>query len=249
MSLSMNCYENIFRINGNPFCCFICWLMICLGEHPSMVAQTTHWNPWWRHQMGTFSAKLTFFEGNLLVTSGFPSKRPAIRSFNIFFDLRLNKRLNKQSRRRRFETPSPLSWLHCNEVMIRAMEYILWILGPHSRVEKSHIYIDEYNFTHESIINNWRMYVMSFDSLQWRHNERDGVSNHQPHDYSLNCLFMYTSRKKSKLRVTSLCEGNSPVTGESPHKRPVTRKKFPFGDVIMHQAWSIRARINNCLSI
>ena len=44
-------------------------------------------------------------------------------------------------------------------------------------------------------------------TLQWRHNERDGVSNHQPHD----CLI-----KTSKLRVTGLWVGNSPVTGEFP---------------------------------
>ena len=39
--------------------------------------------------------------------------------------------------------------------------------------------------------------------------------------------------KISKLHVTGLCEGNSAVTGESPHKRPVTWKMFPFDDVIM----------------
>ena len=56
-------------------------------------------------------------------------------------------------------------------------------------------------------------------SLQWRHNERDGVSNHQPHDCLLNRLFRHRSMKTSKLRVTGLCEGNSPVTGEFPAQR------------------------------
>ena len=41
-------------------------------------------------------------------------------------------------------------------------------------------------------------------------------------------------KKTSKLRVTGLCEGNSPATGDSPHKGPVTRKMFPFDDVIMN---------------
>ena len=50
--------------------------------------------------------------------------------------------------------------------------------------------------------------------LQWRHTERDGVSNHQPDDCLLNGLFRHRSNKASKLRVTGLCEGNSPVTGE-----------------------------------
>ena len=68
-------------------------------------------------------------------------------------------------------------------------------------------------------------------SLQWRHNERDGVSNHQPHDCLLNLLFRRRSKKTSKLRVTGLCAGNSLVN--SPHKRPIMRKMFPFDDVIM----------------
>ena len=62
-------------------------------------------------------------------------------------------------------------------------------------------------------------------SLHWRHNDHDGVSNHQPHV----CLL----KKTSKLLVTGLCVGNSPGPVNSPHKRPVTRKMFPFDDVIM----------------
>ena len=56
-------------------------------------------------------------------------------------------------------------------------------------------------------------------SLQWRHNECDGVSNYQPLDYLLNRLFRRRSKKTSKLRVTGLCAGNSPVTGEFPAQR------------------------------
>ena len=52
--------------------------------------------------------------------------------------------------------------------------------------------------------------------LRWRHNEHDGVSNHQPHDCLLNRLSRRTSKKTSKLCVTGLCEGNSPGTGEFP---------------------------------
>ena len=51
-------------------------------------------------------------------------------------------------------------------------------------------------------------------ALQWRHNERDGASNHQPHDCLLNRLFRHRSKKMSKLCVNGPCEGNSPVTGE-----------------------------------
>ena len=61
-------------------------------------------------------------------------------------------------------------------------------------------------------------------ALQWRHNERDNVSNHHPHDCLLKRLFRRRSTKASKLRVTGLRQGNSPVTGNFPHKGPVTQK-------------------------
>ena len=70
-------------------------------------------------------------------------------------------------------------------------------------------------------------------ALHWRHNDHDGVSNHQPHGCLLNRLFRRRSKKTSKLRVTGLCVGNSPGPVNSPHKGPVTRKMFPFDDVIM----------------
>ena len=71
--------------------------------------------------------------------------------------------------------------------------------------------------------------------LQWRHNQRDGVSNHQRRDCLLDCFVRRRLKKLSKFRVTGLCEGNRPVTGDSPHKGSVTRKLFPFDDVIMWQ--------------
>ena len=51
-------------------------------------------------------------------------------------------------------------------------------------------------------------------SLRWRINGHNGVSNHQPHDCLLNSLFGRRSKKTSKFRVTGLCAGNSPGTGE-----------------------------------
>ena len=56
------------------------------------------------------------------------------------------------------------------------------------------------------------------ESLQWRHNGCDSVSNHQPHNCLLNHLFRRRSKKTPKLRVTGLCEENSPGTGEFPAK-------------------------------
>ena len=58
--------------------------------------------------------------------------------------------------------------------------------------------------------------LMTSNPLQWRHNERHGISNHHCPDCLLNYLFRRRSKKTSNLRVTGLCEGNSPVTGEFP---------------------------------
>ena len=54
------------------------------------------------------------------------------------------------------------------------------------------------------------------DPLRWRHDGRDSVSNHQPHDCLLNRLFRRRWKKTSKFRVTGLCAGNSPGTCEFP---------------------------------
>ena len=64
----------------------------------------------------TFSALLALCVGNSPVTGEFPSQRPVTRSFDVFFDLRLNKRLSKQPRRWRFETPWRSLWRHCNAI-------------------------------------------------------------------------------------------------------------------------------------
>ena len=52
---------------------------------------------WWRRQMEIFSALLALCAGNSPVTGEFPPQRPVTQSFDVFFDLRLNKRLGKQS--------------------------------------------------------------------------------------------------------------------------------------------------------
>ena len=103
--------------------------------------------------------------------------------------------------------------LHCNTVS-------RW-LGP---------------YTECSLGCSWNRPVPSHSKLlRWRHNDHDGVSNHQPHGCLLNRLFRRRSKKTSKLRVTGLCVGNWPGPVNSPHKGPVTRKMFPFDDVIMRK--------------
>ena len=80
---------------------------------------------WWRHQMETFSAALLAFSaGNSPSPGEFSTQRPLTRSVDDFFDLRLNKRLSKQSWGWWFETLSRPLWRHCN--VIRT---IVWLLA------------------------------------------------------------------------------------------------------------------------
>ena len=69
---------------------------------------------WWRHQMETISALLAICAGISPVTGEFTAQRPVTRSFDVFFDLYLNKRLSKQSWGWWFETLSRPLWRHCN---------------------------------------------------------------------------------------------------------------------------------------
>ena len=70
--------------------------------------------PWWRHQMETFSALLAICAGNSPVPGEFPTQRPVTRSFDVYFDLRPDKRLNKQSWGWWLETLSHSLWRHGN---------------------------------------------------------------------------------------------------------------------------------------
>ena len=80
------------------------------------------WYPtWWRHQMETFSALLALCAGNSPVPGEFPTQRPVTRSFDVYFDLRPNKRLGKQSWGWWFQTLSWSLWRHRNEYWIMAM--------------------------------------------------------------------------------------------------------------------------------
>ena len=74
---------------------------------------------WWRHQMEKFAALLALCAGNSPINGEFPAQRPVTRSFYVPFDLRLDKRLSKQSLGWWFETPSRSLWRHRNVVWMK----------------------------------------------------------------------------------------------------------------------------------
>ena len=110
-------YNNVTRFNGNKI--WISWntnsnvisnnikmFIFVFSKTPATFTCKLSWNKmspewisshrwittWWRHQMELFSALLAICAGNSSVP-----QRPVTRSFDVFFDLRLNKRLSKQS--------------------------------------------------------------------------------------------------------------------------------------------------------
>ena len=93
------------------FCLCVVRLWWCMVSKPRPV--DIYNQTWWRHQMETVSVLLAFCAGNSPVTGEFLTQRPVSRSFDVFFDLRLNKRLSKQSWGWWFETHSRPLWRHC----------------------------------------------------------------------------------------------------------------------------------------
>ena len=85
------------------------WNLWCVVTEKNGVSNT-----WWGHQMETFSALLALCVGNSPATGEFPAHRPITRSFDIFFDLRLNQGLIKQWRGLWFKTPLRSLWRHRN---------------------------------------------------------------------------------------------------------------------------------------
>ena len=79
------------------------------------------------------------------------------------------------------------------------------------------------------VLDRLKYLVGQAHPLRWRNNGCDGVSNHQPHHCLLDRLFGADQRKHQSSASLALVWG--PVN--CPHKWPVTRKMFPFDDVIM----------------
>ena len=115
---------------------------------------------WWRHQMETFSALLAICAGNSPVPGEFPTQRPVTRSFDVYFDLRPNKWLSKQSW---FETLSCSLWRHRNE-MVCSVALLVKLIS--TRVgHKTHHHSSRRTLMDASPLNNWRSkYLLLFST-------------------------------------------------------------------------------------
>ena len=84
-----------------------------IGKRTLLVQWTSAFAKW-RHQAETFSALLALCVGNSPVTGEFLSQRPETQNFDVFIDLRPNKRSSNQSWGWWFETPASSLWRQCN---------------------------------------------------------------------------------------------------------------------------------------
>ena len=145
--------------------------------------------------MDTFSALLALCAGNSPVTGEFPAQWPVTRSFDVFFDLRLNKRLSKQSWGWCFETPSSSLWRQ--QMKHESFGLLAICVGKLPLPDT------------ENVPMAWRRHVCSSRKRRswWRH---------QMETFSA---------------LRAICAGNSPVPGEFPTQRRVTRSFGVFFDL------------------
>ena len=152
---------------------------------------------WWRHQMETFSALLAICAGNSPVSGEFPAHRPVTRSFDVFFDLRLKKRLSKQPWGWWFETLSRPLWRHRNVFersrlttrcfpyywRVRLLTAMFFLLESHNIKDGCHPWNWASIFSY--CLRN--VYVVSlYMDIQFGHTLGTGLQNGQIHEFLRN---------------------------------------------------------------
>ena len=159
--------------------------------------------------METFSALLAICAGNSPVTGELPAQRPVTRSFDVFFDLRLNKQLSKQSWGWWFETLSRPLWRHCN-VINQNDGTTIWPPFCYG-----YILLKRYQHYGDVIMGTMASQISSLIIVYSTvYSDRD----QRKHQSSASLAFVREIHRWPM---------------NSPHKGPVTRKIFPFDDVIM----------------
>ena len=131
---------------------------------------------WCRNRMETFSALVALCVGNSPVTGQFPSRRPVKRSFDAFFDLRLNKLLRKPSRRRWFESSRSL-WRHYNgQIPFPGPIFCLWLSNVSANETRrcvtsllfvSTLLINLRQFQFQTHFHEWKVFFLFRFEFHW----------------------------------------------------------------------------------
>ena len=150
MSVWTGCWTNIWVVNNLRFddahwqknisCKMLTWYTSYL-IHKSKVCDVSREFEVHCRIITLPESMMTSSNGNIFRVTGplcgeftgpgeFPTQRPVTRSFDVFFDLRLNKRLSKQPRGWWFETQSWSLWRHCNAMLTQKGGTRLLYLPP-----------------------------------------------------------------------------------------------------------------------
>ena len=149
-SMHLNISSSLRHYSNKPFANVVCWLLryriflwhtshTQIPQRLLITANTLFQKPkcsvvlhraWCHHQMETFSALLAICAGNSPVPSEFPTQRPVTQSFDVYFDLRLNKRLSTQSWGWWFEMLWCPLWRHCNGLAVSLSFCVLSFKTP-----------------------------------------------------------------------------------------------------------------------
>ena len=180
---------------------------------------------WWCHPIETFSTSLAICAGNSPVTGEFPAQRPVTRSYDVFFDLRLNKRLSKQSWSWWFEMPSCSLWRHCNVQSVSDIYRWTWIVFRNLNVELSHGFfvIRGYVFfklRFAELLFHLKLLILSSVPYVWKVSQQSWLMEKW-------CLL-------NTISYTSLPGMYRLPTNNSPNTRP------PHYSGISQNSWSIR---------
>ena len=177
---------------------------------------------WWRHQTETFSVLLAICAGISPVPGEFPAQRPETRSFGVFFDLRLNKRLHKQSWGWWFETPSRPLWRHCNEMApwysVPSMYHSHYPRGTNNRrsIARPHIGAVMWGFLFSRLLSWTVCWTNSGIACALRHHNVHKVDQCPGCDLPLPCICPLGSRWR----------GTTDVPGTILFGKPQTRKAY-----------------------
>ena len=123
----------------------------------------------WHHQMETFSALLVLCAWNSLVPGEFPSQRAVTRSFSVFFDLRLNKRLDKQSQGWWIETPSCPLWGYCSDFTVNNLKLIFLDINICTLLRRVPMGLIKKNTTLVQMTYWWPAIIWTNDGLVYQH--------------------------------------------------------------------------------
>ena len=150
-------------MRGNHLKWLVRSILVCMNIHGvnfPTIAYQVNVRSWWRHQMETFSALLALGAGISPVTDVFPLQRPETRSFDVFFDRRLNKSFIKQMRDWWFHTPSRSLWRHCN-VIHQSIYHLLNAIfeNGHWNIHISRSYLSYEIFADEFVVEDSCKYI------------------------------------------------------------------------------------------